>query len=392
MGKRLRVGLFGVALESVNFGVTALAFTQIRMLQRLQQEMNTDLELVIFSDDSSETVDRIKEIFHINHLEAKYIVRIKTGIAGLRRLKKDICACDFIIDLTYGDSFSDIYGLKNYYLYSVPKFIAIRNKKWLVLGPQTVGPFYNKLVEKTAIYIMKRAKYIVVRDEMSQKCAEKLTHRQDVLLTSDLAMSLPYEERINENLVSNKINIGLNVSQLLWEKDANNSNLEVSLSYRKLMLQLLDELQKRDIAVHLIVHVYTRSGYTEYSLAEELHKQYSNTILAPKFVDPMDAKAYIAKLDAFIGARMHATIGAFSSGVPVIPVAYSRKFEGLYGLLGYDYCVDLAKETEASALDKIMKHICNLPKLKYDVEKAFEHAEAMNEKYYNLLKELVEEV
>ena len=37
---------------------------------------------------------------------------------------------------------------------------------------------------------------------------------------------------------------------------------------------------------------------------------------------------------------MHATIGAISSGVPVIPVAYSRKFNGLYDTLQYPFYID----------------------------------------------------
>ena len=36
---------------------------------------------------------------------------------------------------------------------------------------------------------------------------------------------------------------------------------------------------------------------------------------------------------------MHACIGAFSSGTPVVPIAYSRKFGGLFGLLGYSWMV-----------------------------------------------------
>lgn len=47
-------------------------------------------------------------------------------------------------------------------------------------------------------------------------------------------------------------------------------------------------------------------------------------------------------MDFFVGARMHATIGAFSSGVPVVPMAYSRKFNGLFkDTLQYDAMVDM---------------------------------------------------
>ena len=46
-----------------------------------------------------------------------------------------------------------------------------------------------------------------------------------------------------------------------------------------------------------------------------------------------------------MGARMHACIAAFSSGVPVVPMAYSRKFEGLFGSLGYDRTVDCTADS-----------------------------------------------
>ena len=37
---------------------------------------------------------------------------------------------------------------------------------------------------------------------------------------------------------------------------------------------------------------------------------------------------------------MHACIGAFSSHVPVVPIAYSRKFNGLFATLEYPHFVD----------------------------------------------------
>ena len=44
---------------------------------------------------------------------------------------------------------------------------------------------------------------------------------------------------------------------------------------------------------------------------------------------------------------MHATIGAFSSGVPVMPMAYSRKFNGLFvDTLQYDAMVDMKTQSD----------------------------------------------
>lgn len=44
---------------------------------------------------------------------------------------------------------------------------------------------------------------------------------------------------------------------------------------------------------------------------------------------------------------MHACIAAFSSGVPVVPLAYSRKFNGLFNSLDYKHVLDcLTSDTE----------------------------------------------
>ena len=75
-------------------------------------------------------------------------------------------------------------------------------------------------------------------------------------------------------------------------------------------------------------------------------------MVAPRFRTPSEAKTYIAGLDFFMGARMHACIAAFSSGVPVVPMAYSRKFAGLFGTLGYDHTVDCTTEPNEAILAK----------------------------------------
>ncbi|MBP9830985.1 MAG: hypothetical protein KBC65_05930, partial [Polaromonas sp.] len=51
---------------------------------------------------------------------------------------------------------------------------------------------------------------------------------------------------------------------------------------------------------------------------------------------------------------MHACIAAFSSGVPVVPMAYSRKFNGLFGTLGYVEIADCRRETTETVIENIM--------------------------------------
>lgn len=47
---------------------------------------------------------------------------------------------------------------------------------------------------------------------------------------------------------------------------------------------------------------------------------------------------------------MHACIAAYSSGVPVVPMAYSRKFQGLFGALCYGRVIDCLTSNNEDAM------------------------------------------
>ena len=82
-----------------------------------------------------------------------------------------------------------------------------------------------------------------------------------------------------------------------------------------------------------------------------------DVICAPAFDNPVDAKSYIANMDVFIGARMHATIGAVSAGVATIPFAYSKKFKTMFGNLGYKYVIEAQSAETNESLRQTLEWI-----------------------------------
>jgi colanic acid/amylovoran biosynthesis protein len=65
---------------------------------------------------------------------------------------------------------------------------------------------------------------------------------------------------------------------------------------------------------------------------------------------------------------MHACIAAFSSGVPVAPVAYSRKFSGLFGgVLGYPHMVPVKGMSTDAALGFLRDCLERREALKADI-------------------------
>ena len=130
--------------------------------------------------------------------------------------------------------------------------------------------------------------------------------------------------------------------------------------------------------VHLIGHVISDTTAVEddYRVAKQLAAEFAGTIVAPRFANPSQAKSYIATMDFFCGSRMHACIAAFSSGVPVIPVAYSRKFAGLFGSLGYTELADCKIQAADEIVSAVVDAFDRSEALKDHVEHGRQIAEA----------------
>jgi polysaccharide pyruvyl transferase WcaK-like protein len=69
--------------------------------------------------------------------------------------------------------------------------------------------------------------------------------------------------------------------------------------------------------------------------------------VAPVLRAPGETKWLISQLDWFCGTRMHATIAALSSGVPVSAVAYSGKVQGVFETCGQGDAVADARTLDA---------------------------------------------
>ena len=73
-------------------------------------------------------------------------------------------------------------------------------------------------------------------------------------------------------------------------------------------------------------------------------------------------------MDILIAARMHATVAGVSSGVATIPVAYSRKFMGLYDNIGYKYVIDAKTLSTEKAVSQTIEWISGYKELQMAAE------------------------
>lgn len=344
----MRIGLFGFTFENANKGCEALTYAFLDLLRKAG--INKDDEIVYFSTDGLEGM--VKEFFPD--------FNIRTVIIDFQYhnffLKKEIKNLDLAFDITYGDNFSDIYLSDFVYKTTLVKNITIKCKVPLVLLPQTYGPFKSKKIAKMAKKAIDRSLIVYSRDKLSIDYIKTLSKRE-VKLTTDLAFLLPYKKVMND---SEKPKLGLNISGLLWKGGFNSDNqFKLTVDYKKYIISIIEKF-KDEYEIHLIPHVIETVPYSidgDLWIADELCAQYQGIIKAPAFKNAVEAKSYISGMDVFVGARMHSTVAAFSSGVAVIPFSYSRKFEGLYGNLGYPYIVHGCADSTEEAVEKTVNWI-----------------------------------
>lgn len=249
-------------------------------------------------------------------------------------------ACDVVLDIGGGDSFTDIYGTHRFAYMWASKLAARILGKPLILSPQTIGPFEKAWTRLLAGYISERAHSVFARDPKSYTALEAIAPDAKAHLAADVAFAMPFD-RVDHG---EGTHVGINVSGLLFNggySGANEFGMEIDYPAftRKLIAALL---QRGDVTVHLVPHVLSDAlpQDDDRAAVATLAGEFPRARPAPAFAGPVEAKSYIAGLDMLVGGRMHACIAAHSSGVPVIPVAYSRKFAGLFeGVLDYPHLI-----------------------------------------------------
>lgn len=333
----LRLCLIQHSTRSDNLGVGALTQAEVVILREAAQALGRALELVIYDWKDARPSYVTGPDIRTYDLDRRAMLSPKAYFASAR-------AADLVIDIGGGDSFADIYGVSRLRRMFWLKFLTHLSGTPLVLAPQTIGPFTRRRTKWLARLSISLSKLVATRDAKSTAALRELGYRGEIVEASDVALRLPFDPPAPK-VPGAPPKVGINVSGLLMAGGYTGKNeLGISLDYPALIRQLITHFQALGCEVHLVPHVIVRAGAMmkedDRRPSEALAAEVPGLVLAPDFASPVAAKSYIAGLDFFMGARMHACIAAFSSGVPVVPMAYSRKFEGLFGALGYGRTLD----------------------------------------------------
>jgi len=313
-------------------------------------------------------------------------IRVSSWFGGLGNpAVRCLHGADAVLDITGGDSFTDLYGPRRFRVGSAFKRLVLGLGKPLILLPQTYGPFHDPRHREIAAEICRRATMAWARDERSFATLKDLLgdtfdpgrHFSGVDVTFSLEArrpSTPLPEPIATWLAAARSPatrslghwapgkgpvpafphplIGFNVSGLIWHDPAAMwQRYGFKADYREVVLGFLRRvLRDTDADIVLVPHVLTPPGHYESdpgandavlaALRDDPDARVARAAreraaaIPPVYYHPSEMKWIIAQCDWFCGTRMHACIAGLSSGVPTAAIAYSVKTQGVFETCG----------------------------------------------------------
>lgn len=388
--KKIKVCLAWHSLTSTNYGVSALTIAHMQMLHEAADIAGVKLDIyTIGTPQNISLLMGLHEPFPASYTFKHYTVSTKILLKDYfttAEVCKELKDTDFIFDIGEGDSYSDIYGFKRLANLITTKLFARYFQIKQVIAPQTIGPFKYKLSQLVALGVLRGSHRVYTRDAPSLSLLEEAGISATQI--ADVAFSLDYDK------ATTKIQgaIGINVSGLLWSGGYSGDNqFSLKLNYKLFVRELIDFFLEHRLAVHLIAHVIDDNNEREddYRACREIKNEYignDSIVAAPKFNGAIEAKSYIARMEFFIGSRMHATIAALSTGLPTVPVAYSRKFAGVFNGISYPHVIDAKACTTEQAITAVKsKYLQELSSLRSNSQSSKEIAIKSNRLYLNEL-------
>lgn len=226
-------------------------------------------------------------------------------------------------------------GGDNYCYGEQPGFYEINRKvkangKKLVLWGCSIG---EEDMSERKLEDLKSFDLILARETLTYDML-KNKGLSNIRLVADPAFTMEKEELPLPSGWKENDTIGLNFSPLVL-----NRNKESDEAVRELIKHILKVTES---TIALTPHVMIE-GNDDFEILNKFYEEFKDTrrvIILPNNLSATQYKGYIARMRAFIGARTHATIAAYSNSVPTMVLGYSIKSRGIAkDLFGYERLV-----------------------------------------------------
>jgi colanic acid/amylovoran biosynthesis protein len=285
--------------------------------------------------------------------------RLPQGIAA------DLRSCDALLVIG-GDNITLDYGLPSLIWHVRFAEHAQRMGLPVMVWGASVGPFGNEpRAEKLLAGFLSQLDCITVRETISLEYLRSIGVHTNVSLVADSAFVMspepvdvsPYWPKAGQEGV-----LGFNISPLIQKfRPVGEPH---SVLQKEVAAFLRDVLERTEMGVLLLPHVDPLDGNVDNSdshymkvIQDMLGDQRGRLTLAPATLNAPQLKHVLSRCQYFIGARTHATIGALSSQVPTVSIAYSIKAKGLNrDLFGDEHLVlDTSVVSKATLLEYFEK-------------------------------------
>lgn len=320
---------------SQNHGCEAIVRTLSTMIKK--EKPDSFLKLYTFKKAEDEKagfplVDEMEEFdYSVNPSNVTFADKIKIALYSKQSQKK---ADDFYYTIACRNPSlkkNDVYisvGGDNY-CYGDGHVAKAMNTTLRSMGKKTVlwgcsiGP-EDMTPEK--IEDLKGFDLIVARETYSYNALIENGIDKNTVLYPDSAFLLPVDEKMNESFKVKEHTVGLNISNFVYPKNCD-ENHPAKKAVFSLIRYILDET---DLNILLIPHV-TRDNKADCETLGEIYEKFKcdRVGLVGGEYSATEYKSIISRCEAFIGARTHATIAAYSTCVPTLVIGYSIKSKGI---------------------------------------------------------------
>lgn len=348
---------------SLNHGCEAIVRGTVNIIENADR--NSGIVLSSFAPETDESIDGIEKraflvrgLTFFEKLISAFNVKIRHSEEyALKKMYSDIVAqaqdCDICLSIG-GDTYC--YG-DNSGICVLTKELKKSGKK-VVLWGASIGK--EDLTEEK-LRSLKDFDAVFVRESLTYELLKSKKANDNVFIYPDPAFCMERDDVEPIEGFTKENTIGLNVSPLV--EGYNPKITEVTKDFIK---HILDNTT---LKILLVPHV-VESGNNDYEYMLGFYEnfRYSGRIeILPSDLNARQYKGYIANTRFFIGARTHATIAAYSSGVPTAVLGYSVKSRGLAkDLFGEEkYVLNSRTLTEAQPLvDEFNSLVENEQKIK----------------------------
>ena len=309
---------------STNHGCEAIVRSTIKALG---EERNISLYSMNPSDDRKYNLHEKIQIVDGQNTANGLIYKLKYKLLKDDMIYYKAIYKEFLKSIKENEIYFSIGG--DNYCYKDSRWLQLLNKEINANNAKTVlwGCSINEdELNETLVNDLNRYMLITAREHLTIKYLRKYGVKTRIEYIPDTAFILDKDmSKIPMEMESEKEFIGINVSPVVVE-NAERKEL-VYRNYYKLIKYLIENT---DYYITLIPHVVINGNDDR----ELLNKLYTDFEKNPRIILIDDynceqLKGIISRCVAFIGARTHSTIAAYSSCVPTLVVGYSVKAKGI---------------------------------------------------------------